>query len=113
MCLLCASQVRRTRKVAGFATKIEVECRSVADAYEACTAGADVVMLDNFGAAEVGKAAQELKAKHPHIIIEISGGITPASVADFVREAAAVDVVSMGCLTQGVPSVDISMKIAK
>jgi len=28
--------------------KIEVECRSVEEAIEAATAGADVVMLDNF-----------------------------------------------------------------
>lgn len=105
--------VQRTRRLAGFATKIEVECRSVEDAFEALAAGADVVMLDNFGAPAVGHAAQAIKARHPNAIVEISGGITPETVAAFVKEAPEVDVVSMGCLTQGVPSVDISMKIAK
>lgn len=32
----------------GFSSKIEVECRSAEEASEAATAGADVVMLDNF-----------------------------------------------------------------
>ena len=34
--------------MAGFSTKVEVECRSVEEADEAATAGADIVMLDNF-----------------------------------------------------------------
>ena len=34
--------------VAGFSTKIEVECRSTEDATDAAAAGAEVVMLDNF-----------------------------------------------------------------
>ena len=36
------------RSVAGFSSKIEVECRSTEEAMEAARAGADVVMLDNF-----------------------------------------------------------------
>ena len=36
------------RSVAGFSSQIEVECRSREEAMEAATAGADVVMLDNF-----------------------------------------------------------------
>eukprot|EP00667_Euglena_gracilis_P016708 EG_transcript_17502 len=108
-----ATTVKRTRQLAGFATKIEVECRSLPEAFEATEAGADVVMLDNFGPGELGRAALELKAKYPYVIVEISGGYTPDNIGAALKEAEGVDVVSMGCLTQGVPSVDISMKIAK
>lgn len=36
------------RKACGFSQKIEVECRSYQDAHNAATAGAEIVMLDNF-----------------------------------------------------------------
>jgi len=108
-----AVTVARTRRVAGFATKIEVECRSEAEALEAAKAGADVVMLDNFQPEPAGRAARALKEKFPHVIVEISGGITVGTIGAIVAAAKGVDVVSMGCLTQGVPSVDISMKIVK
>ena len=36
------------RRVGGFSIKIEVECRSLMEAKEAATAGAEIVMLDNF-----------------------------------------------------------------
>jgi nicotinate-nucleotide pyrophosphorylase (carboxylating) len=45
--------VRRAKSVAGFALKIEVECRSLEEAQEAIAAGADVVMLDNFKPADL------------------------------------------------------------
>ena len=40
--------MKDVRVVAGFSTKIEVECRSTEDATDAAAAGAEVVMLDNF-----------------------------------------------------------------
>lgn len=40
--------VQKAKEVGGFALKIEVECRSLDEAREALTAGADIVMLDNF-----------------------------------------------------------------
>lgn len=40
--------VADARLACGFSMKIEVECRSVAEAIEAAAAGADVIMLDNF-----------------------------------------------------------------
>ena len=45
----------------------------MADAVEAAKAGADIVMLDNFNAVEVGVAAKQLKASFPHLLIEASG----------------------------------------
>eukprot|EP00998_Keelungia_sp_KM082_P000666 NODE_10765_length_478_cov_35.894587_g10742_i0.p1 GENE.NODE_10765_length_478_cov_35.894587_g10742_i0~~NODE_10765_length_478_cov_35.894587_g10742_i0.p1 ORF type:complete len:119 (+),score=30.30 NODE_10765_length_478_cov_35.894587_g10742_i0:50-358(+) len=100
--------------MAGSYTKIEVECRSQDDAMRALSAGADIVMLDNFGPEGVGAVAQEIKAKFPHAIVEVSGGINPSNVEPFVRGGGQhVDIISMGCLTQGVASVDLSMKVDK
>lgn len=42
--------VTNAKRVGGFSTKVEVECRSMEDATEAANAGADIVMLDNFEA---------------------------------------------------------------
>jgi nicotinate-nucleotide pyrophosphorylase len=50
-----------------------VECQSVAEALEACGAGADIVMLDNFTPDTIGAAAAEVKAVYPHILVEASG----------------------------------------
>ena len=36
------------RRGCGFTSRIEVECRSYQEAYEAAAGGADIVMLDNF-----------------------------------------------------------------
>ena len=48
MVFFAMQAVKDARKACGFSLKIEVECRSAADACEAAGAGADVVMLDNF-----------------------------------------------------------------
>ncbi|XP_068747115.1 nicotinate-nucleotide pyrophosphorylase [carboxylating]-like isoform X2 [Montipora capricornis] len=63
------------RKVGGFSIKIEVECRSIDEAREAATAGADVVMLDNFEPDALHKTAAVLKQEFPHLLIEGSGGV--------------------------------------
>ncbi|KAJ1511834.1 hypothetical protein HMI56_004884 [Coelomomyces lativittatus] len=101
--------VEQARQVAGFALKIEVECHSTQDALEALEAGAQLVMLDH-----VSPTTYELETKHikqcfPHALIEISGNITFNNV--HVYFSPYVDVISMGCLTQGVPHVDFSLKI--
>ena len=46
--ILIFQAVKDARSVAGFSTKIEVECRNTDEACQAASAGADVVMLDNF-----------------------------------------------------------------
>ena len=91
-------------------------------------AGADVVMLDNMKPHALHEAAKSLKAKHPHVLIEGSGGtlsealmrqravadsiqtgVTKASLHEYFSEH--VDIISLGALTQGVPHIDFSLKI--
>ena len=101
--------MEKAKQVAGFSLKIEVECRTEAEVTEAALAGADIIMLDNFGGEEAKAVAARLKQSHPHILIEISGGITEESLDSFLHPS--VDIISMGSLTQGVPHIDFSLKI--
>lgn len=103
--------VKEARVVGGFSSKIEVECRSLEEAVEAAEAGAEIVMLDNFDPKVAGTAAKELKTKFPSLIIELSGGITEETLTTFCIDN--VDVISMGKLTQGYSTIDLSFKICK
>lgn len=105
-----STAVRKARSAAGFSCKIEVECRDLEEAREAATAGAEIIMLDNFSTPDdLKKAAAQLKAQWPHILIEASGGITESTVGNYFSPH--VDVVSSGKLTQGYGALDFSLKI--
>lgn len=101
--------VKLARKAAGFSQKIEVECQSLEEALEAAAAGADIVMLDNFGPEKLKKDAETFKQRYPNVLVEASGGITTETMPDYLCPH--VDVVSQGKLTQGYPCVDYSLKI--
>jgi len=101
--------VRRAQTIAGFSQKIEVEARDLAEALEAADAGADIVMLDNMTGEQLKKSAAALKTRFPHVIIEASGGITEATIVNYLSPA--VDVISLGMLTHGYEPLDFSLKI--
>ena len=103
--------VLKARRVCGFSTQIEVECRSVNEALEACNSGANIVMLDNFDSKITEKSAQEVKKQFPHVIIEVSGGVTKENIQMYMTPS--VDVISTSTLTQGYSTLDFSMKIVK
>jgi nicotinate-nucleotide pyrophosphorylase (carboxylating) len=103
--------VKKAKLVCGFTTMIEVECRSEEDAVEACLAGAHIVMLDNFKPEDCKKSAENIKKQFPHITVEASGGINLKTLTAYLSPS--IDVISFGALTQGVPSVDMSLKIQK
>jgi len=105
------SSVEKARDACGFATKIEVECTSEQDAREACEAGADIIMLDNYSPDDLKAVAARLKASWPHVIIEASGGITLAMMPSFFCES--VDIISQGSLTNGYDTLDFSLKVPK
>ncbi|CAE7350373.1 qprt [Symbiodinium natans] len=104
------AMVRKARSACGFSNKIEVECQSLAEAVEAATAGAEVVMLDNFPAPEAKTAAAKLKEQFPHgLTVEISGGLNEETAAEYFSEH--VDVLSFGSLTHGYDVLDFSLKV--
>jgi nicotinate-nucleotide pyrophosphorylase (carboxylating) len=109
--------VHAAKAAGGFATKVEVEVRSIDEANAAIGAGADVIMLDNFSAEEVGVAAKKLKAgwaangkPSGSFLIEVSGGLTEHNAAAYVCED--VDILSTSSIHQGTPIVDFSLKVS-
>ncbi|KAH0276955.1 nicotinate-nucleotide pyrophosphorylase, partial [Aureobasidium melanogenum] len=108
-----ATAVSAAKAAGGFAIKVEVECQSLDEAEQACDAGADVVMLDNFTPEEMKKAARSLKEKYGSgprgPLVEVSGGLTEENVSDYVSDD--VDVISSSSIHQGTKHVDFSLKI--
>ncbi|XP_056136745.1 nicotinate-nucleotide pyrophosphorylase [carboxylating]-like [Lampris incognitus] len=103
--------VKAARGVCGFSSKIEVECSSGEEASEAAQAGADIVMLDNLKPQELHSAARILKEEFPALLVEASGGVTPENLPQYFSSD--VDIISLGCITQGCPIVDFSLKVQK
>ena len=68
-------------------------------------------MLDNFEPSELKATAAVLKASHPHLLVEASGGITFATMPHYFSPH--VDIISRGNLTQGYDVLDFSLKIVK
>lgn len=116
-----------------------MESGSTEEAREAAAAGADIIMLDNFrpqvpawlslGHGSCGcqvssqpvrrlsnpqalhAAAQALKQEFPSTLIEASGGVIPENLCQYLSPH--VDIISLGCITQGCPVVDFSLKVQK
>eukprot|EP01013_Petalomonas_cantuscygni_P002914 TRINITY_DN13047_c0_g1_i1.p2 TRINITY_DN13047_c0_g1~~TRINITY_DN13047_c0_g1_i1.p2 ORF type:complete len:299 (+),score=70.35 TRINITY_DN13047_c0_g1_i1:138-1034(+) len=115
----CGGDIRKAvtaaKAAGGFTTKVEVEARSVEEALAAAAAGADVIMLDNFTPEGAVAAAADVRRQHPAVILEMSGGIDEERLPGVAKALAgsAVDILSMGCLTQRPAPIDISMKLNK
>jgi nicotinate-nucleotide pyrophosphorylase (carboxylating) len=100
--------VGRARAYAPHTSKIEVEVTTEAELREALAAGADIIMLDNFADADVAAAAALARGR---ALIEVSGNMTPARVAQLA--ACGVDVISVGALTHSAPAADISLRLRR
>lgn len=86
-----------------------VECRTCEEVFQAVTASADRILLDNM---DMPTLAQALPRIPPHIEAEISGGVT----LDTIRALALAserrpDYISVGRITHSAPTADLSMRI--
>ncbi|NWQ72219.1 NADC pyrophosphorylase, partial [Neopipo cinnamomea] len=86
-----------------------VECSNAAEALEAAGAGADIVLLDNLPPQELHSAAAQVKAAHPGVTVEASGGVVLETLPQFLGPH--IDVVSMGCLTHSAPALDFALRV--
>jgi nicotinate-nucleotide pyrophosphorylase (carboxylating) len=102
--------VRRTRGKIPHGLKIEVEVDSLEQLDEALTAGADIILLDNFDLADIAKAVARAASCKPKPLLEVSGGVTLKMIANLARTG--VDIVSAGALTHSAPAVDLALDIA-
>jgi nicotinate-nucleotide pyrophosphorylase (carboxylating) len=99
--------VEAARAKAPHPLRIEVEVTNLGELDEALAAGAEIVLLDNMSPAQVEVAAA--RAHGRNVVVEVSGGITLATIGDYARAGA--DLISVGALTHSAPAVDIGLDV--
>ncbi|MGS0495808.1 carboxylating nicotinate-nucleotide diphosphorylase [Pseudoalteromonas mariniglutinosa] len=84
---------------------VEVEVESLNELDQAITAGADIIMLDNFSVEQIQQAVvlTDKRAK-----LEVSGNMTIETLKAYSQ--AGVDFISSGALTKNLQSIDLSMR---
>jgi nicotinate-nucleotide pyrophosphorylase (carboxylating) len=103
--------VEIAKKKAASSVTIECEASNSNEVIEAITAGADIVMLDNFSPEEAAKIIKEITRMgiREKVKLEISGGITMQNIRDYAKEQP--DIISVGFLTHSPKAVDFSLEI--
>ena len=103
--------VKSAKGMASFTQKIEVEVEDAGSALQAAELGVDIIMFDNMGVDDIGKAIRSLAEKglRDDVLLEASGGITLQNIQDYAKTG--VDVISVGALTHSSSWLDISLKI--
>jgi len=86
---------------------VEVETENLDELQQALSAGADIIMLDNFSTADIEKAVAITQGKAK---LEVSGNITSERLSELA--ATGVDYISSGALTKHVQAIDLSMRLS-
>lgn len=89
---------------------VEVECDRPEQVEAAVAAGADVVMLDNMTPDQAADCVARARSLAPSVRIEISGGVTLATVGAYARTGA--DLISTSAITQSAPALDLGLDVA-
>ena len=87
---------------------MEVECDDLAQVDEALAAGAELILLDNMGVADL-RAAVDLAKAYPSARLEASGGLR-LDTARAVAETG-VHFISVGALTHSSPALDLGLDV--
>ncbi|WP_448212905.1 carboxylating nicotinate-nucleotide diphosphorylase [Colwellia sp. MEBiC06753] len=94
--------------------KVEVEVESIDELNQALTAGADIIMLDNFTTAMIEQAVHITETYNQthtqHTKLEVSGNMTEETLVEYTR--AGVDYISSGALTKHLNAIDLSMRFS-
>lgn len=85
---------------------LEVEVDSLAQLPDAFAGAPDIVLLDNMTPAMMADAVALRDATAARVLLEASGGITFANVAEIARTG--VDRISIGALTHSAPALDLA-----
>lgn len=85
---------------------VEVETESLAELEQALSAGADIIMLDEFSMDDLHAAVAMNKGRAK---LEASGGINTHTLVPIAETG--VDYISIGALTKDVRAVDLSMRL--
>jgi nicotinate-nucleotide pyrophosphorylase (carboxylating) len=96
--------IRRARERAPHTSRVLCEVDSIEQLGQALSAGADIVMLDNFSDDQLDRAVALVAGR---ALIEVSGRVTLERVPVIAR--AGVDVMSIGALTHSARAVDLGL----
>ena len=88
---------------------VEVEVESLQELERALDAEPDVIMLDDFTAADLIEAVARNRARPRPVKLEASGGISLENVRQVAQSG--VDFISIGALTKHVHAIDLSLRI--
>ncbi|MFW9887360.1 MAG: carboxylating nicotinate-nucleotide diphosphorylase [Candidatus Thorarchaeota archaeon] len=104
--------IRAARAGVSFSKKVSCEVRTLQEAIEAIEARADIVLLDNFTAQDVGGVHEVLiqRKMRNKVLLEASGGINEDNIKDYAQSG--VDIISSGALTHSYKSADFNMLIS-
>ena len=104
--------LKKAMEIAPPGVFVQIEVESLQELQEALTAGARMVLLDNFALDQLADAvALTRRQADEAVILEASGNIT----LDNVRQVAetGVDRISIGSLTKNIQAIDLSMRFAE
>ena len=87
---------------------VEVEVETLEELNTALTAGADVIMLDNFTLADMRKGVEVTDGRAK---LEASGNVSKETLAAIAETG--VDYISIGALTKDVKALDLSMRFVE
>jgi nicotinate-nucleotide pyrophosphorylase (carboxylating) len=88
---------------------LEVEVDTLDQFEEALAAGADLVLLDNFGTADTLAAVVRARREPRPVRLESSGGLTLARASEVA--ATGVDYLAVGALTHSAPALDLGLDL--
>ncbi len=97
--------VREARNIARD-LPVEVEVETFTELDQALAAGADIVMLDNFGLDDMREAVKRTAGR---ATLEASGNVEEATLRAIAETG--VDCISSGTLTKDIKAIDLSMRI--
>lgn len=102
--------VASAKATAHHLVRVQVEVERLDQIDPALAAGADALLLDHFSVDDTVRAVTQVRAVAPHVWIEASGDMTPASIA--ARADTGIDAVSSGALIHQARWVDLSLRLS-
>jgi nicotinate-nucleotide pyrophosphorylase (carboxylating) len=101
--------LQKAKEIAPAGVFIQIEVETLDELQQALTAGATMILLDNFDPAGLYEAvALNQQLTNPCAILEASGNITLANVRAVAETG--VNRISVGSLTKDVKALDLSMR---
>ncbi|MEO8766757.1 MAG: carboxylating nicotinate-nucleotide diphosphorylase [Nitrosospira sp.] len=103
--------LRAAERIAPPGLFIQIEVETLGDLHNALSAGAKMILLDNFDLGGLREAvALNARLTNKEAVLEASGGITLESVRAVAETG--VDRISAGSLTKDIRAVDLSMRFS-